>query len=177
MWCAPDADRVGLVKSVLEGAEALGFSGKELPSEGTTRMLLQLPAGRAIPEGVLNTIRTTHGVLAVETLARAHQLQVDFTREAAPRDLVDWLEAQLGAPVRVVPPAADTADDREASRWGVLTLAAALLAIPVLFIEQVRVRVRVRACVRMCVCVRVHVHVHACHVRISIYTTEHECEQ
>ncbi len=67
MWAGPGADRVGLVRGVLEGAEALGFSGKELPSEGTTRMLLQLPAGRTVSESVLNTMRTTHGVLAVET--------------------------------------------------------------------------------------------------------------
>lgn len=140
VWTSLSADRSSIIKAVLQGAEALGFTAKELPSAFSTRLLLQLPStsssSHSLSDQALQPLRECHGVLSATALPASRQLQLEFTADAAPRDLIRWVEQQCHATVSILPERRESSDDREAARWGVLMIAAALLAIPVLILEQ-----------------------------------------
>lgn len=100
VWTS-SSDRASISKSVISGAEALGFSGKEIPNVSVTRLLLQLPSPNVLAdEAALKPLRESQGVIEVRTLP-GNQLEIDYSTEAAPRDLLSWVEQRCGKKVRL----------------------------------------------------------------------------
>lgn len=96
VWTS-SSDRAAISKSVIEGAEALGFSGKEIPSVSITRLLVQLPSANPLSsdETALKPLRESRGVVDVKVLP-GNQLEIDYSTDAAPRDLLSWIEQRCG---------------------------------------------------------------------------------